>query len=179
MMHIPRVQSMTNGDTVMASVEIEAPPERIFRALVGKEVEQWWGSADTYRMVDWSADLRVGGHWTVVVRTADGKAMPASGEFLDIEAPRRIVQTRTYDWDHPTLGRRQTTVAWLLQQVGRGTRLTVCHGGFAGLSNAATEHAEGWARVLAWLQAHVDAERPAAHEQRIDDGKASRSPCPP
>ena len=115
MMHLLGVQSMTNGETIMASAEIEAPVERIFRALVTREIEQWWGTADTYRMADWSADLRVGGRWTVVVRTADGRELPAGGEFLEIEAPRRIVQTRAYGWDHPTLGRRQTTVAWLLE----------------------------------------------------------------
>lgn len=162
MMHDPWVRSMTNGETIMASAEIEAPPERIFRALVGKEVEQWWGSADSYRMIDWSADLRVGGRWTVTARGADGRDMPASGEFVEIEAPRRIVQTRAYAWDHPTLGRRQTTVAWLLQPTAKGTRLTICHGGFAGLGEAATEHAEGWGRVLAWLQAYVEAGRLAA-----------------
>ena len=157
MMHSPFAQSMTNGETVMASADIEAPPEHIFRALVGKEVEQWWGSAHTNRVLDWSADLRVGGHWTVVVRTADGRDLPAGGEFLEIEAPRRIVQTRAYAWDHPTLGRRQTTVAWLLEPIAKGTRLTICHGGFAGLRAAATEHAEGWGRVLAWLQSYVEA----------------------
>ncbi|BCG84918.1 hypothetical protein MesoLj113c_10280 [Mesorhizobium sp. 113-3-9] len=162
MMHDPWVRSMTNGETIMASAEIEAPPERIFRALVGEEVEQWWGSADSYRMVDWSADLRVGGRWTVTARGADGRDLPASGEFVEIEAPRRIVQTRAYAWDHPTLGRRQTTLAWLLQPTGRGTRLTICHGGFAGLGEAATEHAEDWGRVLAWLQAYVEAGRLAA-----------------
>lgn len=155
MMHFPRVQSMTNGDTIMASAEIEAPAERIFRALVTSEIEHWWGSTGTYRMADWSADLRVGGRWTVVVRTADRRDLPVGGEFLEIEAPRRIVQTRAYAWDHPTLGRRQTTVAWLLQPNATGTRLTICHGGFAGLSDAAAEHAEGWGRVLAWLQAYV------------------------
>ncbi|WP_214473941.1 SRPBCC domain-containing protein [Mesorhizobium sp. dw_380] len=157
MTHLPVVHSMTNGETIFASADIDAPAERIFRALVGKEVEQWWGSADTCRMVDWSADLRVGGRWTVVVRTADGRDLPAGGEFLEIEARRRIVQTRAYAWDHPTLGRRQTTVAWLLEPIARGTRLTICHGGFAGRSEAAAEHAEGWGRVLAWLQAYLGA----------------------
>jgi uncharacterized protein YndB with AHSA1/START domain len=154
-----QVQSMTNGETVIASADIDAPPERIFRALVSKEVEQWWGSVDTYRMTDWSADLLVGGRWSVTVRGADGRDLPASGEFVEIETPRRIVQTRTYGWDHPTLGRRRTTVAWLLQPIATGTRVTICHGGFAGLSEAATEHAESWGRVLSWLQAYVDAGR--------------------
>jgi uncharacterized protein YndB with AHSA1/START domain len=162
MMHVPVAHSMTNGETIMASADIGAAPERVFRALVTKEVEQWWGSADTYRMVDWSADLRVGGCWAVIVRTADGTDRPASGEFLEIEAPRRIVQTRAYEWDHPTLGRRQTTVAYLLEPIATGTRVTICHGGFAGLNEAAAKHAEGWGRVLAWLQAYVDAGRLAA-----------------
>ncbi|MBZ9679517.1 SRPBCC domain-containing protein [Mesorhizobium sp. CO1-1-7] len=162
MMHALRVRSMTNGETIMASAEIGAPPERVFGALVGKEAEQWWGSADTYRMADWSADLRVGGRWTVVVRTAGGRDLPAGGEFLEIETPRRIVQTWAHGWDHPTLGRRQTRVAWLLEPIADGTRVTICHGGFGGRQEAAAEHAEDWARVLAWLQAHVEAGRLAA-----------------
>ncbi|TPM27908.1 SRPBCC domain-containing protein [Mesorhizobium sp. B2-3-4] len=162
MMHFARVRSITNGETVMASAEIEAPAERIFEALVGKEVEHWWGSADTGRMVDWSADLSVGGRWSAVFRAADGKDLPAGGEFLELETARRIVQTRAYGWDHPTLGRRPTTIAWLLEPIAGGTRLTICHGGFAGLQEAAAEHAGSWARVLAWLQAHVEAGRPAA-----------------
>jgi uncharacterized protein YndB with AHSA1/START domain len=157
MTYVPMVHSMTNGETIMASADIGASPERIFRALVTDEIEQWWGSPDTYRMSDLSTDLRVGGRWTVIVRTADGRDLPASGEFLEIEPPRRIVQTRAYGWDHPTLGRRQTTVAWLLEPTATGTRVTICHGGFAGLSEAAAEHAEGWGRVLAWLQAYLDA----------------------
>ncbi|WP_292328007.1 SRPBCC domain-containing protein, partial [Mesorhizobium sp.] len=84
-----------------------------------------------------------------------GRTLPASGSFLEIETGRRVVQTRRYDWDHPTLGRHETTVAYLLEPTSAGTRLTVCHGGFAGFPDAAAEHAEGWARVLGWLQAHL------------------------
>jgi uncharacterized protein YndB with AHSA1/START domain len=150
-------QAMANGETVMASAEIRAVPAQVFAALVTDEVERWWGSVDTYRMTAWSADLNVGGRWSVIVCPADGRHLPARGKFLDIETPRRIVQTRAYDWDHPALGRQETTVAYLLQPTTGGTRLTICHGGFAGFAEAAAEHAEGWARVLGWLQAYVDA----------------------
>jgi uncharacterized protein YndB with AHSA1/START domain len=151
-------QAMANGETAMASAEIPAAPDQVLSALVTREVERWWGSADTYRMIGWNADLRAGGRWNVIVRTADGRCLPASGEFLEIEAARRIVQTRRYDWDHPTLGRHETTVAYLLEPIACGTRLTVCHGGFAGLAGAAAEHADGWARVLGWLQRYFRAE---------------------
>ena len=147
-------QAMANGETAMASAEIPAAPDQVFAALVTNEVEHWWGSADTYRMSGWKADFQVGGGWSVVVETADGRVLPAGGKFLEIERPCRVVQTRRYDWDHPTLGRRETTVAYLLEPTAGGTRLTVCHGGFAGLADAAAEHAYGWARVLGWLQAY-------------------------
>ncbi|MBN9219927.1 MAG: SRPBCC domain-containing protein [Mesorhizobium sp.] len=147
-------QAMTNGETIMALAEISVAPEQVFAALVTDEVERWWGSADTYRMDRWTADARSGGCWSVTVTTADGRRLPASGKFLEIEAPRRIVQTRCYDWNHQTLGRRETTVAYLLEPAARGTRLTICHGGFAGFAQAAGEHAEGWARVLRWLQGY-------------------------
>ncbi|CAN7214438.1 SRPBCC family protein [Mesorhizobium sp. LjNodule214] len=155
-------QAMANGETVMASAEIPATPELVLAALVTDEVERWWGSADTYRMTGWTADLRVGGYWSVTVRTAGGMRLPASGRFLEVETPRRVVQTRIYNWDHPTLGRHETTVAYLLEPVGGGTRLTICHGGFAGFADAAAEHADGWARVLGWLQGYLDAGRRVA-----------------
>lgn len=155
-------RAMANAETVMAAAEIPSAPEAVFTALVTDEVERWWGSAATYRMTGWTADLRVGGAWNVTVRTADGRRLPAGGMFLEIEMPRRIVQTRRYDWDHPTLGRHETTVAYLLEPTAAGTRLTICHGGFAGFADAAVEHAEGWARVLGWLQAYFGEGRRAA-----------------
>ena len=148
-------QAMANTDTVMASVDLLTVPEKVISALITDEVERWWGSSETYRMTGWCADPRVGGSWSVTVRTADGRWLPASGKFLEIEMSRRIVQTRRYGWDHPTLGRHETTLAYLLEPVAAGTRLIVCHGGFAGFPDAAAEHAYGWARVLGWLQGYL------------------------
>ncbi len=148
-------QAMANTDTVMASVDLLTVPEKVISALITDEVERWWGSSETYRMTGWCADPRVGGSWSVTVRTADGRRLPASGKFLEIEMSRRIVQTRRYGWDHLTLGRHETTLAYLLEPVAAGTRLIVCHGGFAGFPDAAAEHADGWARVLGWLQGYL------------------------
>lgn len=154
MLHLSLPQAMANADTVMASADLPAPPDEVIAALVTTKVERWWGSPETYRMTNWSADLRIGGGWNVSVETADQR-LPASGKFLEIEMPRRIVQTRRYDWNHPALGRKETTVAYLLEPVGDGTRLTICHGGFAGFPDAAAEHADEWARVLGWLQRYL------------------------
>ncbi|HUM11557.1 MAG TPA: SRPBCC family protein [Myxococcaceae bacterium] len=140
--------------TVTATVDVVCPPERAWRMLVTAETERWWGSPEVYRMEEWSADLRVGGTWRVMVCMTGGPRFPASGEFLELDLPGRIVQTRRYHLDHPTLGRRDTTVTYALATRGAGTRLTVVHEGFQGLDQAASEHAFGWERMLGWLQAY-------------------------
>jgi uncharacterized protein YndB with AHSA1/START domain len=87
------VADLSRG-TVLAVVEIEAPPERVFQALTTSEdVIRWWGSDDTYRTTEWQADFRVGGKWRAAGRSVDGKTFVIRGEFLEIEPGRRVVQT--------------------------------------------------------------------------------------
>jgi uncharacterized protein YndB with AHSA1/START domain len=146
---------VTDGDTILAAAEIGAPPERVFRALTTNEAELWWGSPETYRVTDWNADVRVGGRWSLAVQRPDGRMYPASGTFLAVDAPGRIVLTRRYDWDCPILGRRDTKVTYSLDPIAAGTRMTVRHDGFAGLREPADEHAAGWERFLGWLGAYL------------------------
>ena len=131
-------------------------PERTFQALTTDEVERWWGSPETYHVTDWLADLRVGGRWSMMVRRPDGGLFPVMGEFLEIEAPHKLLQTRKHEWDHPQLGRRETDVGFHLPPTANDTRLTVRHDGFLGMWqmwHPACEQAPGWERFLGWLAA--------------------------
>ena len=141
--------------TITAAVDVDCPPERVYRMLVTAETERWWGSPDTYAMREWCAELRPRGSWRVVVCFADGRRLPASGNFLEFDAPEKIVQTRRYEFDHPTLGRRETRVTYLFQPRASGARVTVFHEGFHGFEAAAVEHAFGWERVLNWLEPYA------------------------
>jgi uncharacterized protein YndB with AHSA1/START domain len=139
--------------SVLASVDIAAPAERVFRALSDpKELVQWWGSADTYRAHTWEADFRVGGRWRVEGRSAAGKPYSVFGEFLEISPPRRIVQTWTYDWEqsHPA-----TKLTYMLDDVPGGTRVTVRHEGFP-TAEGCSSHGKGWERVLSWLEEYLE-----------------------
>ena len=151
-------RAVTDSDTILATVDVVSDAERVFRALTTDEVERWWGSAEVYRVTEWKADVRAGGRWSLVVRSPDGSAFPASGRFIEVRAPHKFVQTRQYDWDAPGLGRRETTVTFRLDPSWTGTRVTVRHDGFAGLSEAACEHAAGWERFLGWLSEYLDSE---------------------
>src|SRR5450432_510047 len=146
----PIARAVTDGEIVLATVDVPAPAPRVFRALTTDEAERWWGAPGVYTIEAWKADLRVGGAWSLVIRLPDGTALPASGEFLQLDAPSKLVQTRRYDWDHPTLGRRVTKVTTSLTPIETGTRVTVRHEDF-GSSEAAIEHAGGWERLLDWL----------------------------
>jgi uncharacterized protein YndB with AHSA1/START domain len=141
--------------TVTAWVDVASPPERVYRMLVTAETERWWGSLDAYVMRDWCVELRPGGSWRVLVCFADGRRLPASGHFLELDLPEKVVQTRRYEFDHPTLGRRETRVSYLFAPRMTGARVTVFHEGFTGLETAAVEHALGWERVLGWLEPYA------------------------
>ena len=45
---------------ILASVEIAASPERVFRALVSKEVCEWWVRPGVFNTREWTGDVRVG-----------------------------------------------------------------------------------------------------------------------
>ena len=140
--------------SVFATVEIAAPAERVFRALSDpRELMQWWGSPETYRAHKWEADFQVGGLWVVEGKGADGTPYSVHGRFLEIDAPRRLVQTWQHSWDaeHP-----ETKVTYTLDDVPLGTRVTVRHEGFGSRTAACSGHANGWERVLGWLQGHLE-----------------------
>ena len=151
-------RAICDGEIVLATIDVSATPERVVRALMTAECERWWGAPGVYTVESWQASLRPGGTWSLVIRLPDGTALPSSGEFLEV-TPQKIVQTRRYDFDHPTLGRRVTRVATHLSPMEKGTHIIVRHDGF-GSSEAAIEHAGGWERMLDWLGAYLRAEGP-------------------
>jgi uncharacterized protein YndB with AHSA1/START domain len=150
----PRAVADGGGGTIIATAVVEASPERTFQALTTNEVERWWGHSDFYRQTDWKADLRVCGEWSVTVRFADGSTNGGSGEFAEIDAPRKLVMTRKFE-KHPLLGTRETTITYRLDPLANGTRVTVREEGFIGRSEAAYGNAEHWERVLAWLNIYL------------------------
>jgi uncharacterized protein YndB with AHSA1/START domain len=147
----------TSTGTILASVEIAAPPERVFRALSTDEITKWWGSAELYRTTSFTADLRPGGQWRSDGVGADGAPFFVEGEFREIDPPRKLVQTWKAAWD----GGNETTITYRLEPIEGGTRLTLRHEGFAGRASSCSGHSEGWVRVLDWLTGFAEPAHPA------------------
>lgn len=134
---------------ILATVDIAAPIERVFKAISDpNEIPRWWGSAELYRVEECTSDFRQGGKWVSRGHGADGTPFSVEGEYLEIDPPRKLVQTWKAEWD----GNNVTTIAYRLETLGAGTRVTVKHSGFADRYDSCRSHGNGWERVLGWLE---------------------------
>ena len=123
---------------LLASVEIVAPPERVFHALASNEVVDWWVRPGVFDTREWTGDVRVGGRWRGSGVFKD-RPYVLEGEFLEVDPPRKLAHT----WHPGGAPGASTTVTYLLEPRDRGTRITLRHSGFA-LSEACINTAIGW-----------------------------------
>jgi uncharacterized protein YndB with AHSA1/START domain len=100
----------TLNDTVNASItypsdtellirrDFSAPRDLVFAALTQPEhVREWYGMSEDGMLVC-DIDFRVGGKWHYVLAGAPGTENHSfSGEYLEIDAPSRVVSTEGYD----------------------------------------------------------------------------------
>jgi uncharacterized protein YndB with AHSA1/START domain len=129
-------------------IRIEAPPEVVFPYFT-----------DPARMVSWMGvaallDPRPGGTFRV---EANGRDV-VIGEYVEVDAPNRVVFTWGFAGAEPFVEPGSTRVEVTLERDGEGTLLTLSHHGLA--DGARDAHAEGWSHYLARL-APVAAGRPS------------------
>jgi uncharacterized protein YndB with AHSA1/START domain len=151
--HASRAVADLAGGLILASVEIAAPPERVFQALVSKEVCEWWVRPGIFDTREWTADVRVGGHWRAS-GMGNGRPYVLEGEFLEVDPPRKLVHT----WCGVGAPGAPTTVTYLLEPVAGGTRVTLRHSGIVA-PEMCTNIGIGWETSLERLAEILAAER--------------------
>jgi len=143
-----------NAGIVLATVDIKAPADKVFRALTDPaQLPKWWGQADMYQTTAMTADLRPGGAWRTDGVGADGTPFHVGGIYTAIDAPHRLEFTWKPSWEAV-----ETEVSYTLQAIDGGTRVTARHTGFGDNAAACGSHANGWERVLGWLTAFAEGE---------------------
>lgn len=140
------------------TIDIQAPPARVFRALTSKEELSAW----FHVRID--GEIAAGREvWMTSVHPEHaGQRWPV--RIVELTPPSRVV----WQW-HPGeidpardySNEPSTTVTFVLEPSADGTRLTLSETGFdlLGLERRAKAHADnsqGWNDVLGWLQAHVE-----------------------
>jgi uncharacterized protein YndB with AHSA1/START domain len=142
---------MTMTPQSPASVQVtrrfEIPPERVFDAwLDPARVGKWLFATESGQMVRIEIDPRVGGSFTIVERR-DGEDVEHTGEYLEIERPRRLAFT----FRVPKYSQEQSQVRVDIVPMESGCELTLTHENVLPDYRDRTE--SGWGRLLSGLAA--------------------------
>ena len=126
---------------VVASVRIAAAPDVVFPYFTDPALITRW-LAETATL-----DARPGGFFDL-----DVAGNPVRGEFVEVDAPRRVVFTWGVEGEDG-MPPRSTTVEVVLVADGEETVVTLTHRGLRG--DFRRSHEEGWNRRLGALAAVV------------------------
>jgi uncharacterized protein YndB with AHSA1/START domain/DNA-binding transcriptional ArsR family regulator len=128
--------------TAVFEVFIKTTPERLWHAITdpqerakysfGAEVHSDWSEGSSYQ----------GG--------VPGVVDLVSGENLEVDPPRLLVQTFNALWSEDVKAEGTTRVTWEIEPVGTSCRLTVTHDQLR--SNANAEIYGGWPMILSGLK---------------------------
>ena len=150
--------TITDLTRIDRSVDIEASPERIWRALTDPaEISGWF-------QVSVEGSVEPGNEVWMTALHPDFAGQRFRVLFVEMTPPQRLV----WKW-HPgaidpavdySLEPR-TTVTFTLEPIAKGTRLSVAESGFdqVALERRAKVYADntgGWTAVVLWIRKHVE-----------------------
>jgi uncharacterized protein YndB with AHSA1/START domain len=138
---------------LLASVDVAASPERVFRALTSPEdITVWWVRPGVFDTREWTGDVRVEGRWNAS-GVGGGRPYTLEGVFLEVDAPRRLSHT----WQGVGAPGAPTTVTYLVEQGEGTTRITLRHAGFTSRETCLAT-CIGWETSFARLEELLAAE---------------------
>lgn len=134
----------TTAPAFVHAVYIGAAPEAIWRAITetdytlryfyGSAIESTWKPGASYRM------------------TIDGE-LQIEGEIVEVDPPRRLVQTWHGVWDEGMAADAETRVTWEIETAMPGvSKLTVIHEGLVPGSTTLEQVSGGWPLILSGLK---------------------------
>ncbi len=93
-----RTKLTTPSDREIVTERVfDAPRDRVFAAFTDPAlIPEWWGPRGITTIVD-QMDVRPGGAWRFVHRSADGSETGFRGTYREVTPPDRVVQT--FEWE--------------------------------------------------------------------------------
>jgi len=139
---------VTKTDVLELSIHIDAQPETVFPYFTDPErYTQWMGARA-------NLDPVPGGTYQVAM----GNGVEASGEFIEIDPPRRVVFSWGWNQDR-AVPPGSTRVVVTLEPDDGGTRVTLRHYGLPD-DDQRGHHGQGWHLYLDRLQVVVGGRDP-------------------
>ena len=124
-------------------IYIKATPERLWEAITSSELRQKYNFG-----MGVESDWTPGSRYTAVHEGAPGPL--AEGENLEVEPPRRLVQSFHALWGEDVAAEGTSRVTWEIEAVGDSCRLVVTHDQLA--EDANDQLFGGWPMILSGLK---------------------------
>jgi len=138
----------TTAPALRLSRAIKADPETVFRAWTEPEhLNQW--SAPEGMDVTAEVDLRVGGSYRLRMKNADGEEYIAVGVYREIDPPRRL--SYTWTWEHGEHEVGETLITVEFKDLGGSTEVHLTHELLPHEESRAA-HEQGWESCLNRLE---------------------------
>lgn len=137
-----RVDFEDPSPEIRLTMHMEAPPEKVFRALTEPEALNQWMAKDA------KVDLREGGSWDLGWPAPEGHTGPGM-QIVEL-IPNRKLTISWPDWRGDTSVPTQT-VTWELEPADGGTDVTLVHAGFVRAVDV-SDYPFGWGHFLGELK---------------------------
>ncbi len=116
-----RTMAYTDGQELVFERVFDAPRDLVWKVLTDPErVTNWWGPHG-YSTTVVEMDVRPGGTWRWINHTTGGEDAPFKGEYLEVDPPRKLVQTQIFDV--PGFDDRPGVNTMTLEDLGGRTKL--------------------------------------------------------
>jgi uncharacterized protein YndB with AHSA1/START domain len=152
---MPKTIITPDRDAVVSEIEIAAPPDRVFEALVNREQALQWGNSEAFQIMQWEFDARPGGKWRLLSRErSTTREFDHHGDVVEVDRPRVLAYSWYANWHSDPAHR--TLVRWELTPTPGGTHVKLTHSGLAALPDACTGYSQGWPGLLEQVKNFVE-----------------------
>jgi uncharacterized protein YndB with AHSA1/START domain len=113
-------------DQILITREFNAPRHLVYKAWTTPELVRRWWHAKRGEVTVAEIDLRVGGRWRYVMTANGGFEVAFHGEFREIDAPSRLVNTEAFEGVPDPDGTAGTVTVTLTEKDGRTYLESLC-----------------------------------------------------
>jgi len=128
-------------------IYIRTTPERLWEAITDSEIRSKFQFGNWIRS-DWTPGSRF------EVGNPKAPGLLGEGENLEVDPPRRLVQTMVALWGEDVKSEGTSRVTWEIEPVGDSCRLTVTHDQLR--ENANSQLYGGWPMILSGLKTWLE-----------------------
>ena len=138
---------------------LEEPMEKVFEIYIKTTPEKLWQAiTDPEIRSKYSFGVRIESDWTegsgYTSSAMDGQVPIAEGENIEVDPPRRLVQSMRALWGDDVKSEGTSRVTWEIEPVGDSCMLTVTHDQLA--EGANEQLYGGWPQILSGLKTWLE-----------------------